>query len=49
MDISSLLIGALAGSLLMAAIYHGTEARFERRKPVSRTPASIQRLFGERA
>ena len=48
MDASSLLIGMLGGFLLAAAIYHGTEARFERRKPVSRTPASIQRLFGER-
>jgi len=49
MDAPSLLIGMLGGAALMAAIYHATESRFERRKPESRTPASIQRLFaGER-
>ena len=42
---SFFLLGVLAGALLMAAIYHGTEARWNRRKPESRTPASIQRLF----
>jgi hypothetical protein len=46
---SLFLVGALAGGLLMTAIYHGTEARFERRKTsVSRTPDSIQQLFGVR-
>ena len=45
---SFFLLGALLGAALMAAIFIGAEARFERRKPESRTPASIQRLFGER-
>lgn len=46
MDISSLLIGALAGAVLMAAIFWGTEARWERRKTsLSRTPLSIQTLL----
>lgn len=39
------LLGTLAGAALMTVIFRGTEARFERRKPVSRTPDSIQRLF----
>lgn len=46
---SLFLLGAFAGALLMTAIYRGTEARFERRRPQSRTPASIQHLFTVRS
>jgi hypothetical protein len=45
MDISSLLIGALAGAVLMTAIFVGTQVQSERRKTsLSRTPLSIQTL-----
>jgi hypothetical protein len=43
---SLFLLGTLAGAVLTAAIYHGTEARWNRRKTsLSRTPLSIQTLF----
>jgi hypothetical protein len=42
---SFFLLGALAGLVLAAAIFLGTEARFDRRKTsLSRTPLSIQTL-----